>query len=412
MKFKLFNNIKKEEIKNVKKVLRSGCLSDFLGSKDETKKNRFLGGKYVRKLENDYKKFYNVKHAISVNSWTSGLEIAVGALDLEPGDEIIVPTWTMCASASAILRWNVIPIFADIDKKTFCIDPSTIEKLITNRTRAIIVVDIFGLSSDVDKIKKIANKHNLKIISDNAQAPYSFYKKKLAGTHFDIGGFSLNTHKHIQTGEGGVLVTNNKYLAKKMQMLRNHGEAVVSKKNKKMLINMIGGNYRMTELTAAIAIAQLKKLKKIVNKIQSNSKIFSEKLSKLRGLDVPYIPSDQTHSYYMYAIKINEKITKVRKDKIFRELRKHNFDFIENGYILVHTLPMYEKKIAYGKKGFPWNLNKRKINYKKNICKNANYLQKNSIILIQMTKYDFSRADVNYICGVFLKIWKKLKIQE
>ena len=107
---------------SAKRVLKSGVLSDFLGSKDENKNNRFLGGKYVKKLEEKWCKFYKVKHAISVNSWTSGLMIAVGALDIEPGDEIIVPTWTMCATATSILHWNAIPVFADIDPNTFCID--------------------------------------------------------------------------------------------------------------------------------------------------------------------------------------------------------------------------------------------------------------------------------------------------
>ena len=350
-----------------------------------------------------------MKHAISVNSWTSGLMVAIGALDLEPGDEVIVPTWTMCATATSILHWNAIPIFADIDPKTFCIDVKKVSKLITKRTKAIIAVDIFGHGSNVLELKTIAKKYNIKIINDSAQSPYSFYKKKLIGTHFDIGGYSLNTHKHIQTGEERILVTNNSVLAKRMRMLRNHGEAVVSK-NKKELINMLGANYRMTEVTSAIAIEQLKKLPKIVKKINQNCEKLNNSLSKLKGLEIPFVEKNYTHSYYVYALKINENKTKVSRNKIFEELKKYKLNCFQKGYVLVHELPIYQSKIAYGSKGFPWNINKNKIIYSKNICPNAQSMHK-KIIGIEMCKYDFENKDIQLIIKIFHKIWKKLKIQ-
>ena len=126
----------------------------------------------------------------------------VGAIGTEPGDEIIVPTWTMCASATAIIHWNAIPVFADIEEKTFNIDPKSIEKNISKKTKAIIAVDIFGHPANMKAILKIAKKHKIKVISDSAQAPGAIYNKKYAGTLADIGGFSLNCHKHINTGEG------------------------------------------------------------------------------------------------------------------------------------------------------------------------------------------------------------------
>ena len=158
---------------------------------------------------------------------------AIGALDIEPGDEIIVPTWTMCASATAILHWNAIPVFADIDPENFCISPSSIESNISPFTKAIMAVDIFGQSADIDQIMSIAKKHNLKVISDTAQSPGAIYKNKLAGTLSHIGGYSLNYHKHIHTGEGGVLVTNDDNLANRMRLIRNHGEAAIQFKSKK-----------------------------------------------------------------------------------------------------------------------------------------------------------------------------------
>ena len=163
-KFKKKNSIGNKEISSAIKVLKSGELSGFMGSSGPN----FLGGKYVRNFEEKIKKFYNVKYAISVNSWTSGLIAAVGSLNVEPGDEIIVTPWTMCATATAILHWNCIPVFADIDENTFCIDPQEIKKKITSKTRAIIAVDIFGHPADIDNIKKIIkNKKSIRPLKKN-----------------------------------------------------------------------------------------------------------------------------------------------------------------------------------------------------------------------------------------------------
>ena len=189
-KFKEFNSFNQNEVKAANAVVKTGILSEYLAGELE-------GGYYVKKFENKLKSFFGTKHAITVNSWTSGLIVAVGALDLEPGDEIIVSPWTMSATATAILHWNCIPIFVDIEKDTFCLDPKKIEKKITPKTKAIITVDIFGQSSDIHKIKKIARKYSLKVICDSAQAPGSKIGKNFTGTLADIGGYSLNYHKHI-----------------------------------------------------------------------------------------------------------------------------------------------------------------------------------------------------------------------
>ena len=143
-------------------------------------------------------KYFGVKHAITVNSWTSGLIAAIGALEIEPGDEVILPTWTMCACAIAILNWNAIPVFADIDPNTYCIDPVSIEANITPNTKAIMAVDIFGHSADMDTIMSIAKKHDIKVISDSAQSPGALYKGKYTGTLAHIGGYSLNYHNNVQ----------------------------------------------------------------------------------------------------------------------------------------------------------------------------------------------------------------------
>ena len=227
--YKIFNSYDNRESEAAKKVLKSGILSKFLGQYDKD----FYGGKYVQKFERYIEKYFNVKYAVTVNSWTSGLVACVGAIDIEPGDEIILPSWTMCACASAILQWNAIPVFADIDQRTFNITAKEIKKKITKKTKAIMAVDIFGQSCDYDEINKLAKKYNLKVISDAAQSIGSKYKGKFSGTLGDVGGYSFNCHKIIRTGEGGVCVTNSRKIYKKLILIRNHGEAVVEKMGEK-----------------------------------------------------------------------------------------------------------------------------------------------------------------------------------
>jgi len=258
-KFKKFNTIDKKELLAVKKVLKSGVLSSFLGSKSKN----FYGGKKVLEFEKKFRNYFGVKYAISVNSWTSGLVTIIGAIGTEPGDEVILPTWTMSACASAILNWNAIPVFVDIDKNTFCLDPALVKKKITNKTKAILTVDLFGHPANIAEIKKIIKNRNITLISDTAQAIGSIRAGKFTGTDTDIGGYSFNYHKHIHTGEGGMIVTNNKNFANRCLLIRNHGEAVINSSNKNKIKNILGYNFRLGEIESSIGIEQLKKLKKL-----------------------------------------------------------------------------------------------------------------------------------------------------
>src|SRR5690349_347103 len=224
--FKRYNPIGAEEVEAARKVVESGVLSQFLGCWDPD----FYGGPKVQEFERQCEAYFGVKHAVTVNSATSGLIAAVGAIGIEPGDEVIVSPWTMCASAAAILHWNAIPIFADIEPETFCLDPQAVEANITPYTKAIMAVDIFGHSADMDALMAIARTRGLKVISDAAQAPGARFKGKYAGTCADVGCYSLNYHKHIHTGEGGILVTENDDLAERLRLIRNHAEAVVGDK--------------------------------------------------------------------------------------------------------------------------------------------------------------------------------------
>ena len=403
--FDRYNTIGPEEIQAVNEVMKTGILSKYIGADHDD----FLGGPKVREFEKNCVDFFKVKHAITVNSWTSGLVAAVGAVGIEPGDEVIVSPWTMCASATAILNWNAIPVFADINKDTFNLDPKSIEKNITAYTKAIMVIDIFGQSADMEEIMEIAHKNNLKVISDCAQAPNAVYKGKMAGTLADVGGFSLNYHKHIHTGEGGILVTNNDLIAEKLRLIRNHAEAVIEKKDLSDISNMIGQNFRLGEIECAIGIEQLKKLNKLVKNKQELANKLTNGIKSLKGLQVPHINEDRDHVYYGYGLKILKEELSVDRKTICSALRAEGLNLSE-GYTNIHLLPMYQKKIAYGSDGFPWSSDicKRNVSYSKGICPVAEELHDESFFSFGLCVFDLSESDIDLIIQTFHKVWNNL----
>lgn len=406
--FKRFSSIGKQEAYAVASVIKSGILSKFLGCWDPD----FYGGPRVQKFERLWCAYFKVKHAIAVNSNTSGLISALGAIGIEPGDEVIVSSWTMSASATAILVWNAIPVFADINPDTFNLDPESIKKNITCRTKAIVVPDIFGQAADLNAIMAIAKKYKLKVIEDSAQAPGAIYKDKYVGTIADIGVFSLNYHKHIQTGEGGVCVTNDPVLAERMQLIRNHGEAVVGDKGVKDITNIIGFNFRMTEIEAAIGIEQLKKLKKIIQERVKAANALSLGLSGLVGIKTPEIKQGFEHVYYYYPIVIDIDRIGISRKIICRALMAEGVPDLCEGYALIHQLPIYQKKIAYGRKGFPWSAGfyKGAVSYKRGICPVAENLFYKTFLGIELCRSRYNNQEVNLVIKAFRKIWRNLDL--
>jgi len=401
-----YNSIGQEEVDAAKKVIETGILSKYLGAWSDD----FYGGAKVQEFERDCKNFFGVKHAVTVNSWTSGLTAAIGAIDIEPGDEVIVTPWTMCATATAILHWNAIPVFADIDPKTFCLDPASVIKNITPYTKAIISVDIFGQSSDVDVLMEIAEEYNLKLVTDTAQAPGAYYKGKMTGTSSHVGGFSLNYHKHIHTGEGGIIVTNDDEVAKKLQLIRNHAEAVVGDMGMTDLTNMVGYNYRLGEVECAIAIEQLNKLPNLVKTRQAAAEKLTSLITGLPGLTLPFISDENTHVYYIYPMILDINKLGVPRSKIIEALLAEGVKGLTNGYQNIHMLPMYQNKIAYGSNGFPWtsDICKRDVNYDKGICPVAEELHDSTFMGLSICMHELSDEEVQNISIAFHKVWNSM----
>lgn len=404
--FKRYNPIGKEEVEAAKAVIESGVLSQFLG----TWSADFFGGPKVHEFERQCEAYFNVKHAITVNSWTSGLIAAVGAIGIEPGDEIIVSPWTMCASATAILHWNAIPVFADIEPETFCLDPKSVEARISPHTRAIMAVDIFGHSADLDALMAIAKRHDLKVIADTAQAPGTHYKGRMTGTLAHVGGFSLNYHKHIHTGEGGILVTNDDGIAERLQLIRNHAEAVVGDKGVTDLRNMVGYNFRLGEIECAIGIEQLKKLARFIAGRQRAADRLTEGLQGLTGLRTPVVKPGCTHAYYMYPMILDVKQLGVPRARVVEALVAEGVKGVSGGYTNIHLLPMYQQRIAYGSKGFPWTAEfcHRDVSYDKGICPVAELLHDSTYMGFAMCMYEMTDDDVDMLVRAFHKVWAQL----
>lgn len=405
--FKRYNPIGQEEMDAAKQVIESGVLSQYLGVWHED----FYGGPKVREFERQCADYFGVKYAVTVNSWTSGLVAAVGAIGIEPGDEIIVSPWTMSASATAILHWNAIPVFADIDPDTFNLDTKSVEENITPYTKAIMAVDIFGQSADMEELMAIASKHGLKVISDTAQAPGALYKGKHAGTLAHVGGYSLNYHKHIHTGEGGIIVTDDDEIAERLRLIRNHAEVVVDDKGVTDLSNMIGHNFRLGEIECAIGIEQLKKLGGIVESRQALANRLTEGLLDLHGLHTPVVKPDRTHVYYVYPMRLDIKELGISRERIRSALLAEGVE-VSDRYQNIHLLPLYQKKIAYGSNGFPWSseICHRDVDYSKGICPVAEELNDSTYLGFGMCVYDLLDDDIDLIVAAFRKVWSNLDV--
>jgi len=399
---KLYRTIGVEEEKIVQDVMKSGCLSGYVGAWCD----EFNGGPYVQEFEKQWSKKFNIKHSVAVNSNTSGLIAALGAIGLSPGDEVIVPAWSMSATSTAPIFYGGVPIFVDIEENTFCLNVELVEEAITPKTKAIIAVNLFGHPAELRRLKVLADKMNIFLIEDNAQAPLAKEFGNYTGTIGHVGVFSLNYHKHIHTGEGGVCVTNDDELAIRMQGIRNHGENIVESLNLNP-VNMIGFNFRMTELSAAIGIEQLKKIDNFVNsRIQISKEISMFIKDNIEFIQPPITRQNCEHVYYLWGGKFNTEIAHTSLEIFSKALHAegcpNSFGYVKPLY----NLPMFQRKIGLGRNGFPFNLSN--IDYSQVKCPVAEKLFNEELFELFVCSYDLNEKDLDLMLGSILKVYENI----
>ncbi len=294
-------------------------------------------GKYIGLFENAFARYLGVKHAIAVSNGTVALHLALLALGVGPGDEVILPTLTYVATANAVRYAGAIPVLAESEPGTGNIDPSGIEKLITAKTKAIIPVPLYGHPCDMDPIIGLAQKHGLKVIEDAAEALGARYKGRPCGHLADMATFSFYGNKTITTGEGGMVVTDDSALAEKVRILKGQG----MDPSKRYWFPVVGYNYRMTNVQAAIGFAQIEKIDDHVGRRKEVALWYQGALAGIKGITLPEVKSYAEHSYWMYTVLIGEEYGMTR-DELMARLAADGVETRPTFYPM-HVMPVYEE---------------------------------------------------------------------
>jgi len=383
-------NIGEEELKLLKSVIESGRLFRYSGN-------------MVSSFEEEFADFLSVKYAVASTSGTAALHIATGAAGLGPGMEVLTSPITDAGTIIAILGQNSIPIFADIDPDTYNISPEDVEKRITERTKAIIAVHLFGLPTDMDPLLELAEDKGLTVIEDCAQAYLAEYKGRLVGTIGDFGCFSLQQSKHMFTGDGGITVTNDEELAGKARLFMDKGwdrslglpRAYV----------MIGFNYRMTELQGAVARVQLKKVKWVVERRRAVAESLTKRLGEIEGVYTPRVPKGFKHSYWLYPLKLELSMFKAPLSDIAKAITAEGVP-AGTGYIgkPIYMAPLFTEKRGYGGSKCPWMcpLYGKDVHYGEGLCPRAEETL-NALLTLPCNEY-FTEEDVEDVAKAVEKV--------
>lgn len=321
----------------------------------------------VTALEREWAEYLGTKHCLTTVSGTAALHMALAALELGPGDEIITSAFTFLASASCALHQNAIPVFVDIDPRTYCMDPAQLEDAITERTKVIIPVHIQGCPADMDPIMEVASKHNLAVIEDACQAHGAIYRGQKVGGIGEIGCFSLNNFKNLPGGEGGLFNTDDEALLHKAMLIRCFGDEIdeVSQR-RKYNASILGYMYRNQELPAALARAQLLHLDEYNDIRIANADHLREELSKLPGVIPPYCPPNCKHVYFMYNVRFDPQAAGVdaepRQFRIAVEKALYKEGVLVGQWqeMPIPAQDLFQTKLGYGGTGYPWTINEEK----------------------------------------------------
>jgi len=298
-------------------------------------------GKFVTRFEEMFADFCDTRYAVATSNGTAALHLGLLALDIGPGDEVIVPTLTFIATANAVTYSGARPVFVDSESETWNIDPKLIEEAVTPRTKAIIPVHLYGHPVDMDPVLAIAEKYNLRVIEDAAEAHGAEYKSRKVGSFGDAGCFSFFGNKIITTGEGGMIVTDNTEIAEKARMLRDHGMS----KEMKYWHPHIGFNYRLTNIQAAIGVAQLERINSLIDRKRKNACLYNALLKDTKGITLPAEKSWAKNVYWMYSVLLEDECGMTR-DALMKKLSQNGVETRPLFYPM-HTMPPYENDESF-----------------------------------------------------------------
>jgi perosamine synthetase len=327
-------DITEREIEAVVNVLRSPYLS--------------LGPK-LEEFEQRLAEYVGVKYAVVVNSGTSALHLIIKALKIGDNDEVITTPFSFVASANCILFERATPVFVDIDPLTLNIDPHLIDAQITDRTKAILAVDVFGHPAEWDRLRKIAGEYDLRLIEDAAEALGGEYKGKKAGSLADGAIFGFYPNKQITTGEGGAILTDDEEMVELCRSLRNQGR---SSKDGWLEHSRLGYNYRLSDINCALGIVQLERVDELLGKRARVAQFYNERLQEVEGIEIPYTSQDVRRGWFVYVIKLNDVFTKEARNKIINELREKGIE-CSNYFAPLHLQQFYRDKFGYTEGNFP-----------------------------------------------------------
>lgn len=344
------------------------------------------GGNWNKKIETLFAQRFGAEYAIAHNSGTSALHSCLSAAGVGPGDEVISPAITVIMNTLATLYQNATPVYADVDPETFNIDPKDVERKITPKTKAIFTVSVYGLPPDMDPIMKLAKKHNITVIEDDAECFLSKYKGRLAGTIGHMSMFSFENSKHISVGEGGIVITDDEQLAKRVRKCGGIGYRTLEAEEGRVKLNeevfqdpgfkrhdYLGWNYRMPEVCAAIAVAQLEQLEEKVRKRREIAKYFDEAIGDCSWIIPQKVPEGYTHSYWTYAIKYEgEKEIGVSWKDFYKAYKENDGDGFYAAWSIPYLEPLMSEGHYYGEGS---HYTGPRVEYKEGLCPVAESIQ-------------------------------------
>lgn len=362
--------IGKEELKNITDCVKSGWISSK--------------GSYIKNFEDKFAEFCGVKHAISTTSGTTALHLALACLDIKKGDEVIMPTFTMIATAYAVLYLGAKPVFIDSEERTWNMDVAKIEEEISSKTVVLMPVHIYGHPVDMDPVIGLSKKYDLYIIEDAAEAHGAEYKSKRCGSIGDIGCFSFYANKVITTGEGGMVVTDDKKISEKANLLKDLSHSP----GQRFLHTALAYNYRMTNMQAAIGLAQTEKANMLIEKKRHIARLYHDNLKGIEGLKLPSEEKWAKSVYWMYSILVEDGFG-LAKDEFKAELLKEGIE-TRSFFIPMHKQPVIKKMgLANKKKKYPV----------------SDYISEHGLYL--PTGLALKDSDVAFVCEKIKKIQKK-----